>query len=74
MARANGNCSQRANIYAFQVTRGDYIRTVPATCWSAAVVNLYPDAKPISWVEHADHVLVNGEIEVKEVNVHPSCL
>lgn len=67
MARANANCSHHAPQSIFQVERDGYFRTVKFTCWSAAVVWLFPDAQPISWVDHGDHVVVNGCIKVTEL-------
>jgi|JI9StandDraft_1071089.scaffolds.fasta_scaffold13336_2 hypothetical protein len=75
MARANGNCTQSFPLRVFQLELNGWFKTVKATCWSAAVVFVFPAARPISWVEHEDHVLVNGEIKVQELrHVSLSCV
>lgn len=75
MARANGNCSTSFPQSVFQIEVDGWFKTIRSTCWSAAVLRIFPGARPISWVEHPDHVLVNGTIKVTELrHVSLSCV
>jgi len=51
----------------YSVERDGKFTTVKAMSRCMAAVGLYPDLRPISWVEHKDYTIVNGIVTVREV-------
>jgi hypothetical protein len=51
----------------YSVERDGKFTTVMAMSRCMAAVAVYPDLRPISWVEHKDYTVVNKVVTVREV-------
>ena len=80
MARSNPFHPHGPNLTTFSVVRNGKWRTLNTGSWSQAATLVYPEARPISWVEDKNpapwvsHYIVNENIHVYEHRSYLTCV